>query len=54
MTTPEPGAPPARPGWRQHAREIFTERLGLKATAVLLAVLLWFIVRVVRDGRVIP
>jgi len=54
MTAPDGGARPGRPGWRERAREVFTERLGLKAIAVLLSVLLWFIVRVVRDGRVVP
>lgn len=30
--------------WRQHLTEGFTERLGLKGTALLLAIVLWFIV----------
>jgi hypothetical protein len=47
MTTPPPG-PPSREGWRHHARAIVAERLGLKVTATVVAVLLWFVVRVIR------
>jgi hypothetical protein len=46
MTTPPPG-PPSREGWRRHARAIVAERLGLKLTAVVVSVLLWFVVHVV-------
>jgi hypothetical protein len=31
-------------GWKRHARSAFGERLGLKASAVALAIALWFIV----------
>ena len=48
MTSSEPVAPPGREGWRRHARAVFAERLGLKATALLVSTLLWFVVRVVR------
>ena len=44
MTIPHQGAPPARQGWRGHAHALLAERLGLKATALGLAVLLWFVV----------
>jgi YbbR domain-containing protein len=36
--------PPPRPTWRRRVREVATERLGLKAVAIVLAVLLWFVV----------
>ena len=39
-----PYSPPPRQSWRAHAREIATERLGLKAIALVLAVLLWLVV----------
>jgi hypothetical protein len=35
---------PARTRWRNRVREIATERLGLKAIALLLALLLWVVV----------
>jgi hypothetical protein len=44
MTHPEPDTPTGRLGWRRHARGLLTERLGLKATAVGMSVLLWFVV----------
>jgi hypothetical protein len=47
MTPPPPG-PPSREGWRRRARAVFAERLGLKVTALVVALLLWFVVRVVR------
>jgi hypothetical protein len=39
-------------GWRRRARGAVAERLGLKLTALLIALLLWFVVRVthVVDG----
>ena len=42
MTTPYP--PPFRPDWRRRLRDITTERLGLKAIALVLALLLWIVV----------
>ena len=42
MTTPY--TPPPR-SWRTRLREVFTERLGLKAIALLLSVLLWLVVQ---------
>ena len=42
MTTPYP--PPIRPDWRRRLRDITTERLGLKAIALVLALLLWIVV----------
>ncbi|MDB4882044.1 MAG: hypothetical protein JWL95_810 [Gemmatimonadetes bacterium] len=37
-------AGPPRPSWRRRARELATERLKLKAIALLLAALLWVVV----------
>src|SRR5215467_169577 len=37
-------APRPAPSWQRRLTAAFTERLGLKGTAVLLAVVLWFIV----------
>jgi hypothetical protein len=42
VTTPYP--PPIRPDWRRRLRDITTERLGLKAIALVLALLLWIVV----------
>jgi hypothetical protein len=42
VTTPYP--PPIRPDWRRRLRDVTTERLGLKATALVLALLLWIVV----------
>jgi hypothetical protein len=39
-----PYAPPPR-SWRTRLREVVTERLGLKAIALLLSVLLWLVVQ---------
>jgi hypothetical protein len=44
MTPSRHGAPFTRQGWRRRARALFLERLGLKATALAIAVLLWFVV----------
>lgn len=38
------GATPPAPSWQRRLTAAFTERLALKGTAVLLAVVLWFIV----------
>jgi hypothetical protein len=45
---------PPRHDWRAKLRETFTERLGLKVIALLLAVLLWLVVEARRpaDGDV--
>jgi hypothetical protein len=43
MMTPGRGAF-GRQGWRRVARTVFVDRLGLKVTALLIAVLLWFVV----------
>ena len=48
MTTPREDAPPPREGWRQHARGMVAERLGLKAIALFVSLLLWFVVHVMR------
>src|SRR5256885_2993360 len=37
-------APRAMPTWRRRLAEAFTQRLALKGTALLLAIILWFIV----------
>ena len=42
MTTPY--SPPIHPDWRRRLRDITTERLGLKAIALVLALLLWIVV----------
>ena len=39
-----PATPPPRTNWRNRLREVATERLGLKAIALLLALLLWIVV----------
>lgn len=44
MSTPDQGAPAGREGWRRHAQAMFAERLGLKATALIISVLLWLVV----------
>ncbi len=44
MTPPWNGAPGTTQGWRRRLRAAFVERLGLKATALVIAVLLWFVV----------
>ena len=48
MTTPY--VPPRRT-WRARLREVATERLGLKAIALLLAVLLWLVVHARRPAE---
>jgi hypothetical protein len=42
VTTPY--SPPIRPDWRRRLRAVTTERLGLKAIALVLALLLWIVV----------
>jgi hypothetical protein len=45
MITPPNGGPRiVRRGWRQRVRASFTERLGLKGTALLITVLIWVLV----------
>jgi hypothetical protein len=44
MTALPPSGPSERLSWRSAVRAAFTERLGIKATALLIAVLLWLIV----------
>ena len=39
-----PYPPPIRPDWRRRLRDIAMERLGLKAVALVLALLLWIVV----------
>jgi len=39
-----PASPAPAPTWRRRLRDIATERLGLKAIALVLAVLLWLVV----------
>jgi hypothetical protein len=45
-----PYVPPRRT-WRTRLREVGTERLGLKAIALLLAVLLWLVVHTRRSAQ---
>jgi hypothetical protein len=47
MTAPGQEERGREEGWRPRVRGIVAERLGLKATALAIALLLWFIVRVV-------
>jgi hypothetical protein len=47
MTSPEE-APAAREGWRRHVHGLVAERLGLKATALFVSILLWFVVHFIR------
>lgn len=42
---------PPRHTWRTRLREVATERLGLKAIALLLAVLLWLVVHARRPAE---
>src|SRR6478672_6167862 len=44
IATPPRSMPPARPTWEARGRAMLTERLGLKATALGIAVLLWFVI----------
>jgi hypothetical protein len=45
MTTPHNGSPRIeRRTWRTHLRATFTQRLGLKATSLLITVLIWLVV----------
>jgi hypothetical protein len=46
MTSPQETAP-AREGWRRHVHGLVAERLGLKATALFVSLLLWFVVHFV-------
>ena len=45
MTVPPPPGPPERSSWPQALRAAFAERLGLKAIAIFIAVLLWLIMK---------
>jgi hypothetical protein len=44
MVAPFPPVSSERTGWRARVRAMLTERLGLKATALAIAVLLWFVI----------
>jgi hypothetical protein len=41
-------------GWRRRARGMVAERIGLKLTALAIALLLWFVVRVVHVAGSVP
>jgi hypothetical protein len=41
-------------GWRRRVRGAVTERIGLKVTALAIALLLWFVVRVMHVAPVVP
>ncbi len=45
MTAPLPSGPSRRAHWRRVLREAFVERLGIKALSILIAILLWLIVK---------
>jgi hypothetical protein len=47
MTVLPPPSARDRVDWRTRLRAACTERLGLKATSLLLAVLLWIVLKVV-------
>lgn len=46
MRPPDQGTPSGQSEWRRRSRAMFAERIGLKATALLMSILLWFVVRV--------
>jgi hypothetical protein len=46
MTAPDPEERVRGGGWRRRARGMVADRLGLKVTALAIALLLWFVVRV--------
>jgi hypothetical protein len=54
MTPPDREERGRDQGWRPRVRGIVAERLGLKATALAIALLLWFIVRVVHLAGTAP
>ena len=45
MTAPPPPGSPERASWQRTLRAALLERLGLKATSIVIAVLLWLIVK---------
>jgi hypothetical protein len=45
MTAPPPPGSPERASWQRTLRGALFERLGLKATSIIIAVLLWLIVK---------
>jgi YbbR domain-containing protein len=45
MTAPLPPGPSSRARWRHALREAFAERLGIKTLAIIIAILLWLIVK---------
>ena len=54
MTVPDQSTPPGQSEWLRRSRAMVVERIGLKATALLMSVLLWFVVRVVRAAGAAP
>ena len=53
MTAPDHEERVRDGGWRRRVRGALAERLGLKVTALVIALLLWFVVRVahIAGGR---
>jgi len=45
MTAPQPSGPSTRVRWRHTLRDAFVARLGIKALSILIAILLWLIVK---------
>jgi hypothetical protein len=41
-------------GWRRRVRGALTERIGLKVTALAIALLLWFVIRVMHVSGTAP
>ena len=54
MTAPDPGERVRDEGWRRRARGVVADRLGLKVTALVIALLLWFVIRVMRVAGAAP
>jgi hypothetical protein len=54
MTAPDEEERVRDGGWRRRVRGAVAERIGLKVTALVLALLLWFVVRVVHVAGTVP
>jgi hypothetical protein len=55
MTASDPEGRVRVEGWQRRARGVVAERLGLKVTALVIALLLWFVIRVMHVATpVIP
>jgi hypothetical protein len=54
MTAPDPEERIGNEGWHRRARAVVANRLGLKVTALVIALLLWFVIRVMRVAGSAP